>query len=221
MDLLQTIDVSKKTGVLYLTSNSQRGAVYFRDGALVDAELGSVHGERAVYRAMLWSEGNFKIDFRSIRREGVMKTSTQAVLIDGIRYIDEWGRLLDQLPPLNSVLEIDESELIDRLSEIPDEVDDVLKRFDGNTSMIDVVYACDGNNLEVLTAISKLYFEGNSSRYGAEGFRTAAGAAFGCARGGGDFGESAAAGGARRFTGKNRVNPAFSTCFVRTGRLGA
>jgi hypothetical protein len=160
VDLFQTIDISRKTGVLFLTSPNQRGAVYFREGSLVDAELGNLRGEQAIYRALVWSEGQFEIDFRPVRREDVINTPTQAVLMEGMRRMDEWGRILEQLPALDSVFEVNEEELLARLAEIPDEINEILRHFDGKNSLIGVVDSCGGNDLETLTAISKLYFEG-------------------------------------------------------------
>ncbi len=161
VDLLQTIDIGKKSGVLYMTSGKQRGAIYFRDGALVDAELGSrLRGDRAVYRALVWSDGSFEIDFRSVRRQDIIKTSTQGILMEGMRRMDEWGRMLEQLPALDSVFEVNESELLERLAEIPDEINDVLRYFDGKNSLMGVVELAAGDDLDVLAAISKLYFEG-------------------------------------------------------------
>ena len=160
VDLLQTIDNSKKSGVLYVTSGTQRGAIYFREGNLVDAELGPLRGERAVYRALIWSEGSFEIDFRDVRREDVIHTSTQGVLMEGMRRVDEWGRLLEQMPELISVFEVSDDELLSRLSELPDEINIVLKHFDGKRSVLQIIDRCDQDDLETLTVISKLFFEG-------------------------------------------------------------
>ena len=160
VDLLQTIDNSKKSGVLYVISSSQRGAIYFREGSLVDAELGPLRGERAVYRALIWSEGSFEIDFREVRREDVIRTSTQGVLMEGMRRIDEWGRLLEQMPELSSVFEVNGDELLTRLSELPDEINAVLKHFDGKRSVLQIIDRCDRDDLETLTVMSKLFFEG-------------------------------------------------------------
>ncbi len=160
VDLLQTIDNSKKSGVLHLNSASQRGAIYFRNGNPVDAELGPLHGARAIYRALVWTEGTFEIDFREVRREDVIQTSTQGVLMEGMRRLDEWGRLLEQLPDLDSVFEVNDQQLLERLAEIPDEINRILKHFDGRHSLMQVVDSCGQDDLETLTAISKLYFEG-------------------------------------------------------------
>jgi CheY-like chemotaxis protein len=160
VDLLQTIDNSKKSGVLHLSSASTRGAIYFRNGNPVDAELGPLRGARAIYRALVWTEGTFEIDFRDVRREDVIQTSTQGVLMEGMRRLDEWGRLLEQLPDLDSVFEVNDQQLLERLAEIPDEINRILRNFDGKHSLMQVVDNCGQDDLETLTAISKLYFEG-------------------------------------------------------------
>ena len=160
VDLLQTVDHSKKSGVLYVTFGDLRGAIYFRDGNIVDAEVGALRGERAVYRALVWNEGSFEIDFRDVRREDVIGASTQGVLMEGMRRIDEWGRLSEQLPELATVFEVNDEELLRRLAELPDDINRVLRQFDSKRSVLQIVDRTDQDDLETLTVISKLYFEG-------------------------------------------------------------
>jgi len=160
VDLLQTIDISRKSGVLELTNEHLRGSISFRDGQLVDAELSNIVGEAAIYRLLLWNEGEFEIDFRPVRVEQSIRSSTQAILMEGMRRIDEWGRLLEQIPVLDNVFEVSEDELVERLAEIPDEINGILRHIDGRRSLMDVVDAAGQDDLETLTAITKLYFEG-------------------------------------------------------------
>ena len=161
VDLLQTIDISRKSGVLHLSHEGRRGAVYFEAGSLIHAELGSLKGEHAVYRFLVWNDGQFDLEFRPVRvDERTIQTSTQGLLMEGMRRVDEWGRMLEQLPPLTSVFEVDDGELLDRLAEIPDEINDVLRLFDGRNTLLDVVDAHHEDDLSTLASISKLYFEG-------------------------------------------------------------
>lgn len=161
VDLMQTIEISRKSGVAYLSSEGRRGAIYFDEGRLVDAELGRLRGERAVYRFLVWNEGAFDIEFRPIRvARQTIQGSTQGLLMEGMRRVDEWGRLLEQLPPLDSIFEVDDGELLQRLAEIPDEINQILKLFDGRHTLMNVVEQRAGDDLETLEAISKLYFEG-------------------------------------------------------------
>ena len=160
VDLLQTIDISRKSGVLRISMGEQRGNVFFDEGRVIDAEVGSLTGDAAIYRLLVWSDGNFEIDFRVLDRPPTIKSTTQALLMEGMRRLDEWGRMLEQLPPLDSVFEVQGEEFVDRLAEIPDEINSILKHFDGYRSLLGVVDATAGDDLTVLSAISKLYFEG-------------------------------------------------------------
>jgi len=58
------------------------------------------------------------------------------------------------------VFEVNADELLARLAEIPDEINAILRHFDGERTLIDVVDRCTQDDLETLSAVSKLYFEG-------------------------------------------------------------
>jgi DNA-binding response OmpR family regulator len=160
VDLLQTFEVSRKSGVVHLRSSGQEGHVYFRDGKVVDAELGRLRGEEAIYRALIWNEANFEVEFRAVANEDVIGGSTQAILMEGMRRVDEWGRLCEQLPPLVTIFEIDHGQLLERLNEIPDELNGILRLFDGKRTLSDVVDDSPFEDLSTLSTITKLYFEG-------------------------------------------------------------
>jgi CheY-like chemotaxis protein len=161
VDLIQTIEISRKSGVIHFRNpEGRRAAIYFRGGKVIDAELGRLSGEEAVYRLLVWTDGEFEVEFKNVRRKDVVELSSQGLLMEGMRRVDEWGRLCEQLPPLETVFEVDYKELADRLSEIPDEINTILRLFDGRRTLMQVVDDCDFGDLEALNVISKLYFEG-------------------------------------------------------------
>ncbi len=161
VDLIQTVEMGRKTGVMRIVSeDGYHGAIYFRDGQVIDAEMGRLQAEQAVYRMLTWSEGRFEVEFRPIHRRPAITMTNQALLLEGMRRLDEWGRLLEQLPGLDTVLEVDYRELAERLSEIPDEVNSVLKLFDGRRTLMQVIDHSEYDDLEALNIVSKLYFEG-------------------------------------------------------------
>lgn len=182
VDLLQTFEVSRKSGIahLYNDETSAHAKIWFRDGKVVDAALwpegvaegaadapgvsatttGQLIGEEAIYRTFVWSEGRFEVEFCKVEVDDVIEASTQGVLMEGMRRLDEWQRLLEVLPPLESVFEIHSEELLARLSEIPDELNGILRLFDGRRTLMQVVDASPFEDLSTLSTISKLYFEG-------------------------------------------------------------
>lgn len=160
VDLLQTFEVSRKSGVVHLRGNAHEAHIYFKDGKVIDAELGALRGEEAIYRALIWNEASFEVEFKAVTGEDVIGGSTQAILMEGMRRVDEWGRLCEQLPPLSTVFEIDHEQLLERLNEIPDELNGILRLFDSARTLSDVVDDSPFEDLSTLSTISKLYFEG-------------------------------------------------------------
>src|SRR6185295_8781070 len=122
---------SRKSGTATLRDGRRLAKIFFRDGKVVDAELGRLRGEEAVYRALIWSSGDFEVEFSPVSNTDVIPTSTQGLLMEGMRRLDEWGRLLEQLPALQTTFEVDHSQLVERLNEIPDELNGILRLFDG------------------------------------------------------------------------------------------
>lgn len=160
VDLVQTIDLGRKSGVLTMRHGPNTGSIFFADGRIVDAEVGTQRGEAAVYRALLWADGTFEMDFRSVRREDRVKSTTQAILMEGMRRVDEWSSITEQMPVLTTLVEVVEEEFYAHLADIPDEMNDVLKHVDGTKSLLRIITSVDGDDLAVLAALSKLYFDG-------------------------------------------------------------
>jgi CheY-like chemotaxis protein/Flp pilus assembly protein TadD len=158
VDLVQTFEIGRKTGVIHI-QGERSGSVFFRDGKVVDAELGRVSGESAFYRILNTSDGVFEVQFVPVERDERIAISTQALLLEGMRRLDEWGRILEQLPPVETIFELDYHRLVERLSEIPDEVNALLRLFDGRRDLLAVVEDADFDDLDSLAIISKLYFE--------------------------------------------------------------
>jgi len=166
VDLVQTFEIGRKTGTIKL-EGERTGVIYFREGKVIDSELGRLKGENAFYRMLNTFEGKFEVGFQPVDRPERIEMSTQGLLMEGMRRLDEWGRMLEQLPPLETVFELDYTQLADRLSEIPDEVNGLLRLFDGRRPLARVVDDSDFEDLAALGIISKLYFEGLIKELGA------------------------------------------------------
>jgi len=153
--------MGKKNGALHIRGrNGQSAVVWFREGKILDCEVGRLSGENAFYRLLNWQEGEFAIEFKPVDREERIAASTQGLLMEGMRRIDEWGRIIEQLPPLDQVFEIEYGLLADRLAEIPDDVNGLLRLIDGRRTLQDVIEEADYDDLAAAGIISKLFFEG-------------------------------------------------------------
>lgn len=161
VDLVQTVEISRKSGVVRLRDAAgRRASMHFRDGRVIDADVGRLLGAEAVYRLLTWTEGSFELEFRPARRRDVIELQPQALLMEGMRRLDEWSHLCEQLPALDVPIEVDDGELAARLAEIPDEMNAVFRLIDGRRTLIDVVDAGDLSDLEALGILVKLHAEG-------------------------------------------------------------
>jgi len=92
MDLLQSLEMGHKTCSLVLTNNGERCEMFFADGQVNHAVYGAVKGDDAVYKALAWATGNFQIDFTGRSAEQTCTRSTQGLLMEGLRLLDEANR---------------------------------------------------------------------------------------------------------------------------------
>ncbi len=160
VDLLQTIEISRKSGVISVTTELGDATVWFRDGSVIDAEMGRLQGESAVYRLLSLGDGEFELEFKAINRGQQIHANTQALLMEGMRRVDEWGRLLEQLPPLDAVLVVEASAYAERRDNLSAGHSAVLTRFDGRRNILEVVDDSGIDDLEALGAVSQFFFEG-------------------------------------------------------------
>ena len=89
IDLFQSLEMGQKTCSLTLSRGSEKCLIYLENGQVYDAAMGSVKGEEAVYKIVEWSEGAFEIDFSGKSSNRTISRSTQGLLMEGLRLMDE------------------------------------------------------------------------------------------------------------------------------------
>jgi hypothetical protein len=124
-DVFQLLDLSRKTGMLRVTSQlrDDEGVVYFDGGRVVHASIRSKPSaseagglsdrererkmrqqiETTVFELMSWREGFFSFEERAladIPGGQQVKVTTESLLMEGARRIDEWSRIQDKVPSL-------------------------------------------------------------------------------------------------------------------------
>src|SRR5436190_20556015 len=160
VDLLRAIASNQKSGVaIVMGGEGARGEVYFRQGRVVDAEVGRLSGRDAVYRLFCWPSGNLAVEWKSIRRKDTIEMATHDLLMESLRRVEEWRRLLAGVPALDTIFEVDYRLLAERLADIPDEVNRILRLFDGVRTFVQVVDDSGLPDLDAVAAIGKLYRE--------------------------------------------------------------
>ncbi|HLK07371.1 MAG TPA: response regulator [Candidatus Angelobacter sp.] len=92
LDLLQSLDMGRKTCALTLTNNGEKCKMYFTEGQINHAVYGDLKGDPAVYKVLTWTAGTFEIDFARSSSEQTITQSSQGILLEGLRLLDEANR---------------------------------------------------------------------------------------------------------------------------------
>lgn len=161
IDLLQTIEEELRSGTIHLTREQQSAVIYFREGNILDAICGKLQGEEAIYRLMLWPDGEFVLRYHDqVRRVDRIEKDSGALLLEGIRRLDRYSELVEGLPPLHRVFEADYQALSGILDQLPPEVARILRLFDGLRSIREVTDGSPVDDVTTLKIVTKLIGDG-------------------------------------------------------------
>ena len=108
-DLLQLFHTSKKNGVL-VVNNEQEARIYLRQGKVYYAVINDNHDlgpQKSFNRIITWEVGEFELrppDNQEFMTE--LDESTEHLLMDALRQLDELRRIQGQLPAMDETLTI-------------------------------------------------------------------------------------------------------------------
>lgn len=92
IDLMQSLEMGRKSCQLTLTKDDEKCDVYFTEGQVVHAVYGSSKGDEAVFKVLRWTGGSFQLDFEGKTAETSTQLNTQGLLMEGLRLLDESNR---------------------------------------------------------------------------------------------------------------------------------
>jgi response regulator RpfG family c-di-GMP phosphodiesterase len=91
-EIVQVLWHGRKTGSLKIRSRAEQGEIHFVEGAIYNAMWGNLRGEEAVYAMLTLREGDFSLDPTFRAAQQVIQASPEALLLEGMRRLDESGR---------------------------------------------------------------------------------------------------------------------------------
>jgi len=108
-DLLQLFGASKKSGVLVVTTDTDAGRIYLDKGQVAYAVIDGaeeIPPIKAFCRIMTWKEGTFDMEppGEAPPVAEPIGMSTEGLLMEAMRQLDELNRLEDSLPPRESAI---------------------------------------------------------------------------------------------------------------------
>ena len=92
IDLMQSLEMGRKSCQLTLTNEGDKCEVFFVDGQVKHATYGSLVGDPAVFKVLRWTGGNFQLDFEGKTDKETTQLNRQGLLMEGLRLLDESAR---------------------------------------------------------------------------------------------------------------------------------
>jgi hypothetical protein len=158
-DLLQLFGTSKKSGVLVIRTEDDVGRIHLKKGNIAYAiinDLDEVQPLKSLYRMLTWQKGLFDLDPPEEREfPNEMNITVQETLMEGMRQLDEFNRIRDELPDLAARVAIP-SPLIPPLRDLKPEELDVLQLAHNYATFETILNKSLATDLETAEIVIKL-----------------------------------------------------------------
>ena len=157
-DLLQLFHTSKKNGVLVIISDRE-GKIYLRQGRVYYAVIDENHNlgpQKSFNRIITWETGDFELrpaDNQEFMVE--LDSSTEALLMDSLRQLDEFKRIQGQLPDMAAHMRLAQP-LTAPLKDLTPELLDVLQLVHNYGSLSGVLDHADQDDVLTAEAVVQL-----------------------------------------------------------------
>lgn len=155
-DLLQLFSTSKKSGVLVIHRVEDFAKIYLREGRVIFAVINQdtdVSPYKAFYRIMGWTHGTFSLEHPTDETfENEINESTEGLMMEGMRILDEIENLGGDVPSADDVIEV-KSPLIPPLRSLTPELLDTFQLVFNYTRVSDILNKSLASDLETMQDI--------------------------------------------------------------------
>ncbi|MBN1480236.1 response regulator [candidate division KSB1 bacterium] len=158
IDLIQTMELGKKSGVINLNRGDKEGQIYVNRGRIVDAVVEDYDSvERAYLHMLTWIDGTFYVIFQDVHLDSQLVSDNQALFKEGAKIIDQWRRAIGELPSLHTCLIAVKDENNSALS-YPER--SMLAHFHESRSILQAIDVSDFDDFDGLKIIKSLLEKG-------------------------------------------------------------
>jgi len=153
-ELIQTIQYGRKDAHIRIEHDGTQSELWCMQGDVVDAESAQLTGSAAVYRILSIERGNLHADFAPVDRSRTIHASTQALMLEAAKRADESAEIRSRIGDTLNIY-VPSASAPSELEIEPDQAA-VLRAFDGERSIDDVVHQSELPDLETLQLIARL-----------------------------------------------------------------
>jgi transposase-like protein len=158
-ELIQTIEYGRKDAQIRVDHDGQQSHIWCEQGQVVDARSGPLAGSAALYRLLSLRHGRVYARFVGAERLRTIHASTAALLLEAAKRYDECRELRQRIGDTRAVYVASPSAWAAEARLAP-EIWQLLRAFDGVSSVERVVSTRTSPELETLTDIAGLLDQG-------------------------------------------------------------
>lgn len=104
MDLIQTLELGKKSAIIHLFRDPEEGRVFIAQGEVIDAVLHELPPLEALDNLLMWMEGYFELSMQPVPQRRTIHRSNREILLHGSQRLHEYRERTSHLPAMNSFI---------------------------------------------------------------------------------------------------------------------
>lgn len=160
IDLIKTLEIGKKSGILKLKRNGTEGQVSIQSGDVINAVLDNYKPEQALAKMFTWTEGQFYVDFREVNSPRIISFNNETLIAEGQKKLSQWQKIKAQLPPLNSILTIKPQLTENDLKDLTINEKKIIEISKGDMPIWDLIEESQLDDIHALEIVKKMYLKG-------------------------------------------------------------
>ena len=165
-EILQLLNLGHKSGTLIMRQGNQQAVVHLRDGQVVEATCEGRTGPEVVYRLLGWREGEFEFahNLQPVTRS--VHDSTEGLIMEGMRRLDEWQQIEREFADLNVVLRLKGGDAAQRYENLDEEARLILKLVDARRNVAQIIRESGLEPVEAILLITELISQDLVEKWG-------------------------------------------------------
>jgi len=165
-EILQLLNLGHKSGTLTIRQGSQQAVVHLRDGQVVEATCEGRSGAEVIYRLLGWREGEFDFTrtLRPVTRS--VHDSTEGLIMEGMRRLDEWQQIEREFTDLNVVLRLKSGDAAERYDNLSEESRLILKLVDARRNVAQIIRESGLEPVQAILLITELISQDLVEKWG-------------------------------------------------------
>jgi len=154
-ELLRALLAGMRSGHIELKDGTAR--LSFRQGQVVDCEVEGVRGARALSRMLLLARGPYQVTFGPALARGSLCVDLRELCRSVLPDVARSRRAQERSLPLEAVLQPDTARLREVLPDLPDGVSSLVRLFNGERTLKQVLLRCELPEASALLITTRLY----------------------------------------------------------------